>query len=161
RVDLPIDNQRRQVAGAELVQHQPALGIGGGLRRASGDQGRRIETDIDWAFPVPCQAPSAVTEGDGDLGGEHDRRGTQKITGDLPRMVGTDRAEVEPTFIRPEQWRVWREQDLTHGVRIAVMQPARHTVPEGSQMLRIAAADVLPCAEILRLSEDDKEIVVG
>src|SRR5919198_1561199 len=102
----------------------------------------------------------AASDGDGDLGGEHDRRAPQKITGDLPRMVGTDCAEVEPAFLRPEQWGVGREHDFTHGVRMAVMEPARHTVPERPQMLRIAAADVLPGAEILRRPEDAKEIVV-
>ena len=105
RVDLPRsavkNDERSQVARAEPIQLQSALGVGG-VRRAEGDG--PIEADIDWSFPVSCQATSAVAEGDRDFGGEDDPRAAQKIMGDCPLMVCTDRPEVEAAFVRPQQW---------------------------------------------------------
>ena len=40
----------------------------------------------------------------------------------------------------------------------AVMKPARHTVPERPEMLRVPTADVLPAAQILRRFEWREEV---
>ena len=42
-----------------------------------------------------------------------------------------------------------------------MMQPARHAVPEAPQVLGVAAADVLPAAQILRRAELLVKVVVA
>ena len=57
-----------------------------------------------------------------------------------PLVVRADRTEVEPAFARAKQRRVRRQEDLAQAVRVRVVQPPRHAVPEAAQVLGIAAA---------------------
>src|SRR3954468_1316837 len=75
-------------------------------------------------------------------------------------MIGPDRAEVEPALARTQQRRIGPEENLTHRMRGAVVQPARHAVPERAEMLGIAAADVLAAAEVLRRTELLEDVIV-
>ena len=58
-------------------------------------------------------------------------------------VIGAHGPEVEPALAWREQRRVGRQQDFANRVRGAMIQPARHTVPERAEVLRVAAADVL------------------
>src|SRR5206468_3247181 len=75
-------------------------------------------------------------------------------------MIRTHSAEIEAALVRLQERRIRRQQDLAHRVRKAVMQPARHAVPKGAQVLGVSAAQVLRRADILRRLEASEEVIV-
>src|SRR4029078_857416 len=54
-----------------------------------------------------------------------------------------------------EQRRIGSQQDLAHGVGKAVVQPARHAVPEAAQAARVAAADCLSADRVALVAAAD------
>ncbi len=137
---------------------QSALGVG---RVRTGNRRGRIQAHEDRAVAVAGQTAAGVGDRDRDLRGKHDRRTSQEAVRNPPLVVGTHGAEVEPPLPGLQERGIGRQDDLADGVRGAVMEPARHAVPERAQMLRVPAADVLARAEVLRRAEFLEDIVVS
>jgi len=91
------------------------------------------------------------------------RRPNEDFRGEVvhaARLVGADGSEVEAAFAGTQEGRVGREQDFADGVREAVVQVARHGVPEGAQVFGVARREILRRADVLRRREAHEEVVV-